>query len=95
MKLPLLILGVFFLQACRHPLAIQGQGDIVERLIGHRGCRDRLCGEFRGHATRWLALPFLLGRMRESARTKNIIKIVALMGLLVQWANATVMHGDW
>ena len=26
------------LQACKHPLAIEGEGDIVERLVGHRGC---------------------------------------------------------
>jgi hypothetical protein len=26
------------LQACKHPLAIEGEGDIVERNIGHRGC---------------------------------------------------------
>ena len=26
------------MQACKHPLAIEGEGDIVERLAGVRGC---------------------------------------------------------
>ncbi len=26
------------LQACKHPLAIEGEGDIIEQLLGHRGC---------------------------------------------------------
>jgi hypothetical protein len=34
----LLILGCLALVACKHPLAIEGEGDIVERLSGERGC---------------------------------------------------------
>ena len=29
---------LLLLQACKHPLAIEGEGDIVERLAGERGC---------------------------------------------------------
>jgi N-acetylneuraminic acid mutarotase len=29
---------LLLLQACKHPLAIEGEGDIIERLAGHRGC---------------------------------------------------------
>jgi uncharacterized protein (DUF1800 family) len=32
------LLCLLVLQACKHPLAIEGQGDIVERLAGVRGC---------------------------------------------------------
>ena len=34
----LLALGSLALVACKHPLAIEGEGDIVERLSGERGC---------------------------------------------------------
>ena len=36
---------LLLLQACRHPLAIEGEGDIVERLQGNRGCTLE---QFRG-----------------------------------------------
>ena len=29
---------LLFLQACKHPLAIEGQGNIIELLLGVRGC---------------------------------------------------------
>ena len=29
---------LLLLQACKHPLAIEGEGDIIERLAGLRGC---------------------------------------------------------
>jgi hypothetical protein len=32
------IFSLLLLQACKHPLAIEGEGDIVERLAGVRGC---------------------------------------------------------
>jgi len=38
MNIFILILVLLSLQACRHPLAIEGEGDIIERLTGHRGC---------------------------------------------------------
>jgi FG-GAP-like repeat/RTX calcium-binding nonapeptide repeat (4 copies) len=37
-RLVLIVVWAFFLQACRHPLAIEGRGDIIERLDGTRGC---------------------------------------------------------
>lgn len=33
-----LFIAVVLLGACRHPLAIEGEGDIIERSFGHRGC---------------------------------------------------------
>jgi hypothetical protein len=38
MRILLTFTLLLLLQACRHPLAIEGEGDIIERLIGHRGC---------------------------------------------------------
>ena len=35
----ILALSSLALVACKHPLAIQGEGDIVERLSGQRGCK--------------------------------------------------------
>lgn len=37
-KLTLIFLSLLLLQACKHPLAIEGEGDIVERQSGERGC---------------------------------------------------------
>lgn len=37
-KLICLGFTLLFMQACKHPLAIEGEGDIVERLSGERGC---------------------------------------------------------
>ena len=34
----LLALSALALVACKHPLVIQGEGNIVERLLGERGC---------------------------------------------------------
>jgi hypothetical protein len=45
----LLILGCLVLVACKHPLAIEGEGDIVERLYGERGCTLE---EFRANSPR-------------------------------------------
>jgi N-acetylneuraminic acid mutarotase len=38
MKILFTLVIVLFLHACKHPLAIEGEGDIIERLVGHRGC---------------------------------------------------------
>lgn len=38
MKILSALLVLFLLQACKHPLAIEGEGDIIERLAGLRGC---------------------------------------------------------
>lgn len=38
MKILLIFLAFVFFQACKHPLAIEGEGDIIERLVGLRGC---------------------------------------------------------
>ena len=38
MRFLLAIFSLLLLQACKHPLAIEGEGDIVERLAGVRGC---------------------------------------------------------
>jgi hypothetical protein len=38
MKVLFLLIWILFLQACKHPLAIEGEGDILERLGGFRGC---------------------------------------------------------
>jgi hypothetical protein len=38
MKFSLILFCLFAIQACKHPLAIQGQGDVVEVLSGLRGC---------------------------------------------------------
>ncbi len=39
------------LQACKHPLAIEGEGDIIEQLLGHRGCTRE---EFQASSPRCL-----------------------------------------
>ncbi len=49
MKKILIITSIFLLHACKHPLAIEGEGDIVERLAGERGCTLE---EFREEAPR-------------------------------------------
>ena len=38
MRIFLSITVLLLLQSCKHPLAIEGEGDIVERLVGQRGC---------------------------------------------------------
>ena len=38
MKTITTLLLMLLLQACKHPLHIEGEGDIVEVLYGHRGC---------------------------------------------------------
>jgi N-acetylneuraminic acid mutarotase len=38
MRVLLSIAVLLLLHACKHPLAIEGEGDIIERLVGHRGC---------------------------------------------------------
>ncbi len=38
MNPPVFVALVLFLSACKHPLAIVGEGDIIERLAGVRGC---------------------------------------------------------
>jgi len=37
-KIISILLSLLLLAACKHPLAIDGEGDIVERLEGERGC---------------------------------------------------------
>lgn len=37
-RIVLVIFCIFLVQACKHPLAIKGKGDIIERLNGVRGC---------------------------------------------------------
>ncbi|MEP5765031.1 MAG: family 16 glycosylhydrolase [Halieaceae bacterium] len=49
MKILLVILSLVLLQACKHPLEIEGEGDIVERLSGERGCTLE---EFRAQSPR-------------------------------------------
>ena len=38
LRLAIIISCLLLMQACKHPLAIEGEGDIVERLDGARGC---------------------------------------------------------
>ena len=38
MKAVSALMALLLLQACRHPLEIVGQGHIVERIAGVRGC---------------------------------------------------------
>ena len=38
MKILSALVVLLLLQACKHPLAIEGEGDIIERLAGLRGC---------------------------------------------------------
>ena len=38
MKKTIIIFSLLLLNACKHPLAIEGEGDIIERLLGERGC---------------------------------------------------------
>ena len=38
MRIFLSIAVLLLLHSCKHPLAIEGEGDIVERLVGQRGC---------------------------------------------------------
>ena len=49
MKNFLIIVPLMLLYACKHPLAIEGEGDIVERLSGDRGCTLE---EFRDGSSR-------------------------------------------
>ena len=38
MRAILYLAVLLLLEACKHPLSIEGEGDIIERLVGHRGC---------------------------------------------------------
>ncbi len=38
MKILTALFVLLLLHACKHPLAIEGEGDIIERLVGQRGC---------------------------------------------------------
>ena len=50
MRILITLAVILALQACKHPLAIEGEGDIIERLSGVRGCSLE---EFQAGSPKW------------------------------------------